>query len=184
MPSPTFLYFAYGSNMLTERLQRRCPSARPLGAASAPGFSIRFVKRGADGSGKATLVSLGADEPLAHGVLFEIARHDLPSLDRAEGNLYRRDDLFSVVAAIDGSAVIASTYRALPEACDATLLPFDWYLALTLAGAHQHALPAPYIRWLSRQRLTKDPDPSRPAGQEALAVIRAAGLDSMTTQRV
>ncbi len=92
--------------------------------------------------------------------------------------------IFFQSCSADSALLIASTYRALPEACDAGLLPFDWYLALTLAGAHQHALPAPYIRWLSRQQLTKDPDPSRPAGQEALAVIRAAGLDKITAQRV
>lgn len=33
----TFLYFAYGSNMLPARLQARCGSARVIGAATAAG---------------------------------------------------------------------------------------------------------------------------------------------------
>ena len=37
----SFLFFAYGSDMLTERLRERCPEARPLGAAIARGARIR-----------------------------------------------------------------------------------------------------------------------------------------------
>lgn len=48
-------YFAYGSNMLTERLRARCPSAHPIGTGIAMGFRLNFSKRGEDGSGKAML---------------------------------------------------------------------------------------------------------------------------------
>jgi len=40
----TCIYFAYGSNMLTARLQERCSSARPLGTAIARGFVLSFSK--------------------------------------------------------------------------------------------------------------------------------------------
>jgi hypothetical protein len=56
-----FVYFAYGSNMLTARLRERCPSARPLGLAAAPGYGVAFNKQGMDGSGKATLAMLEHD---------------------------------------------------------------------------------------------------------------------------
>lgn len=45
-------YFAYGSNMLTERLIARTPSARPVGTSLLPGHRLTFHKRGRDGSGK------------------------------------------------------------------------------------------------------------------------------------
>ena len=69
----SFLFFAYGSNMLTERLRERCPDARPLGAAIARGYVLSFSKRSKDGSSKATLLTTtdGAKQD-AYGVLFEI----------------------------------------------------------------------------------------------------------------
>ena len=53
----SFLFFAYGSNMLTDRLRERCPDARPLGAAIARGYVLSFSKRSRDGSSKATLLT-------------------------------------------------------------------------------------------------------------------------------
>ena len=53
----SFLFFAYGSNMLTERVRERCPDARPLGAAIARGYVLSFSKRSKDGSSKATLLT-------------------------------------------------------------------------------------------------------------------------------
>lgn len=53
----TFLYFAYGSNMLPTRLLGRCPSARVVGTGVARAWSLAFSKASKDGSGKATLVT-------------------------------------------------------------------------------------------------------------------------------
>ena len=78
-------YFAYGSNMLTARLQARCPSARPLGRATARGRRLAFHKRSdVDGSGKCDLVPAD-DGALVVGVVFDLAADELPALDRAEG---------------------------------------------------------------------------------------------------
>src|SRR3989338_5140742 len=80
----TFTYFAYGSNMLDERLQDRCPSARSVGLARAPGFYICFKKRSTDQSGKATLVEEKMVDMEALGVLFEIDEDEHGCLDEAE----------------------------------------------------------------------------------------------------
>jgi cation transport regulator ChaC len=69
----TFTYFAYGSNMLTERLCARCQSAKVLGRATARGYSLEFCKQSVDGSGKATLVQSAKEGAIVHGVLFDIA---------------------------------------------------------------------------------------------------------------
>ena len=45
----TFTYFAYGSNMLTERLSARDASARVLGRATATGYSLEFIKQSVGG---------------------------------------------------------------------------------------------------------------------------------------
>ncbi len=140
-----------------EHADRAPPATLPerpaAGTASAPGFSIRFVKRGADGSGKATLVSLGADEPLVarRALRDRPPRPPEPRSRRGQPLSVATKLLQSVIAAYGRQRRVVSTYCALPEACDASLLPFDWYLALTLAGAqptpasrsvHPLALPA------------------------------------------
>ena len=53
----TVHYFAYGSDLLAERLVARCPSARPLGVVSVSGWRLAFQSKAFDGSGKATLIA-------------------------------------------------------------------------------------------------------------------------------
>jgi len=181
----TFHYFAYGSNMLTERLQARCPSAAPLGPARAHGFSLAIAKRAADRSGKATLTRAAdktADERAdgaarqTYGVLFEIHSRERHLLDRAEGPGYARDNAFPVALAACGSRFEASTYIARDDHMAAGLDPFCWYRALIIAGAEQHGLPADHIEDLRAQRYTPDPDPQRASHRQARAVLEAAGF--------
>ncbi len=66
--------------------------------------------------------------------------------------------------------MVAITYVATIE--DAALLPFDWYTALVLAGAREHALPPGYVLNLQQVISTADSDLKRVAQNEA--VLRAA----------
>jgi hypothetical protein len=173
-----FLYFAYGSNMLTARLHKRCPSARSLGKAVAPGFILRFWKRSKDGSAKATLVKTDEAEKRAYGVLFEIAQSERTRLDKSEGagQGYNRDDAFPVLRVAGGKRAIVSTYQATPRACDKNLVPYDWYRDLILAGALQHGLPDAYVAELRKAVVRPDPEPQRKSRQEALDVLRCVGF--------
>ena len=139
------LYFAYGSNMLTARLQARCPSAVPLAVAKAEGHTFIYGKRGQDGSGKATLVP--CEGGTAYGVLFQVSDADMSVLDAFEGRGrgYERDDGFIVTNISTAAKVTASTYLAPKEFIDVSLMPFDWYHALILAGAAEHDLPGHYV---------------------------------------
>ena len=134
----TFLYFAYGSNMLQARLRARCPSARLIDRATAIGFDFEFSKRSIDGSGKATLIPTRG--VLCPGVIFEISRSEIDQLDRAEGAGagYERYDDFVAEFAGTGEQVAVLTYLA--NAPDHRLKPFDWYLALVIAGALKNGL--------------------------------------------
>ena len=68
-----FTYFAYGSNMLLERLRKRCKSARFLGVAVVHGYKLVFSKKSKkDGSGKATIAKTANDDAAVYGALFEI----------------------------------------------------------------------------------------------------------------
>jgi len=129
------LYFAYGSNMSTARLRARIARAQPIGAARVEAFETLCNKRGKDGSGKANLVATPASE--AWGVLFQLAAADWEVLDRYEWG-YRRSN--SRVLTRDGQTHRAQLYLALqPE--EQEIPPFDWYRALCLDGAREHALP-------------------------------------------
>ena len=149
--------------MLAARLRARCASARVIGLGMAPGFVIAFDKIGQDGSGKATLVS---GEGAVPGVLFDLAEADLAVLDQIEG-LGRGYD--RVMLDVHGQAAMA--YIAPPAFRDPSMRPFDWYLALVLAGAHQAGLPAEWIARLAAERAIPDPDPDRPRRIEALALL-------------
>ena len=149
MSTGTFFYFAYGSNMLTARLQvpERCPSARPVGVAELCGHELRWHKRSLkDGSGKCDIVASAAPDASVFGVLYEIAASDKPALDREEG-LGKGYDVIEVDVLFKGSLREARSYQATNA--DPTLRPYTWYHALVLAGAREHSLPDDYIARLA-----------------------------------
>ena len=172
----TFTYFAYGSNMLDERLRHRtrCPSARVLGTGWAAGWRLGFVKRGADGSGKATMLRSPRASDRVHGVLFTIDLAERDALDHVEGPDYERiDDL--AVERDDAVRTLASVYIARPGAIDPTLVAFDWYRALVIAGARRHGLPAAVIAEIESVPVRPDPNPAREQRLIALEQLAAAG---------
>ncbi len=160
----TMLYFAYGSNMLGERLRQadRAPSARAHCRAWLVGHQLEFHKRGRDGSGKCDAHQTGSTTTAVHGVAYRIDPAERESLERIEacgqGYAGRVVGLMTGAGALD-----AYTYLARPEFIDAVLRPFDWYLELVIAGAREHRLPAAYIRALEAVVAGVDPDHRRAA---------------------
>lgn len=170
------LYFAYGSNMLIERLQHRCGSAQPLGMAWVEGYGVAFSKIGQDGSGKATLSTAAGAR--AYGVLFQLGAEDLHALDRIEGRGkgYERLDGIQVAANHNGGAMIpACTYISQPPHIDGRLRPYDWYLDLVVHGARQNALPSAYVETIAATEPIVDLVTGRQARLEALHVLGLAG---------
>ncbi len=171
----TVLYFAYGSNMLTARLRARCPSARPAGVAFADNHRLTFWKKGRDGSGKG---HLAANPGLAQpGVLFALSPDDLLALDGFEGAGYgyRRADDFVVRRKATGEITQAAAYVATD--LDETLKPYDWYLALIVAGAREHAFDEEIVQQLGAAASCEDPDQARASRQEALGLLRDRTTD-------
>ena len=108
----TLCYFAYGSNMLTKRLKKRCPGAVPIERAYADDWTVEFSKPSKDCSGKATLIrKTGSRTP---GMLFKIPEAEVCCLDKYEGvgNGYERCDTFSVRLAEGDKIVQVATYIA------------------------------------------------------------------------
>lgn len=174
------VYFAYGSNLLSTRLTARCASARVLGVAQLAGHALSFAKYSwIDGSGKATI---RAADAVCHGVAYEISAADLDLLDAIEGvgkGYDRLDDVAITLprpSATQGDALqtlaahvyIASDPREGQR-------PFDWYLALIVAGGMEHGLPSDLIDALRAIPHATDADTARPGHVAAVAALGAAG---------
>lgn len=135
------LYFAYGSNLVSERLVERVGSAPVLGPALARGRRLECNKHGLDGSGKANLIEAPGES--VWGVVYRLSARQLDALDRFEGGYTRVElDVHGC-----GTSHRAWTYVSLRLTEDPR--PFDWYKGLMLAGAREHGLPD---EWLARLR--------------------------------
>ena len=170
----TFVYFAYGSNMLTDRLKKRCPSSIKIGRAYADDRIIEFSKLSKDGSGKATLQRRAGHQ--TPGVLFRISKAELGCLDAYEGagNGYDRYDIFPVHLTRNSEIVCAKTYLASCPKLD--LKPYDWYLALVIAGVLEHGLDDNHLAKLRCVPYLLDPNCRREGRCEALEVLGKAGF--------
>lgn len=161
--------------MLTARLRARCKSATPIGMAFAEGYRLTFSKPSFDGSGKGHLVH-AAKRVRQPGVLFEIDERERALLDEAEGcgKGYDREDAFPVRLHTTKEMVNSTIYLATKS--DRSLIPYDWYLALIVAGAREHGFDRRRIRQLLSFAST--PHLRSPWGgkAEALQLLKDAGV--------
>ena len=164
-------YFAYGSNMLTERLQDRVSSAKNPRPLALRRHRLRFHKISCDCSGKCNIVATPCAGDVVHGVLFEIDDAQMNTLDAFEGvnHGYRRDE---ITVSLDGTRTKACVYVAEKDAIDDALMPYRWYYDLVLAGAEQHGLPRDYVAGLRAIPFTHDPKPNRKTRLKALNVLQ------------
>lgn len=169
----SILYFAYGSNMLTERLRARCKSATIRCTAAIDGYRLAFSKKSRDGSGKATLSPCSDAGCRVFGAVFDLEASELPKLDEAEGagNGYDRINDFQVY--VDGllGPLNVITYIAASASIDPSLKPYDWYLKLIVAGARQHQLPPQYVAAIEAVQSMPDPKPKRESRLKALELL-------------
>lgn len=165
------LYFAYGSNMLRERLVARVSSAQPMGAALLRGYQLDFAKVSVDGSGKGDMVSSPDGE--VWGRLYEFDEIQKPDLDEHDGSHYQFHD---VVVATDAGDRQALTYLANGARRDPSKVPFDWYLALIVAGARQGGLPEEYVRALEATAFDIDGKDDRGTRLQAMEALDRAGM--------
>jgi gamma-glutamylcyclotransferase len=149
-------YFAYGSNMSSQRFSARIANAPSLGRAQLPDWDLVCNKRGRDGSGKANLIARpGA---AAWGVLYELEPHHWPVLDRFEPGYLR-----TACEVLTDTAQTLEVHIYLAEPPFEPLPPSDWYRDYLLDGAKEHRLPTAYIasiREWSVQATARAEDPS------------------------
>ncbi len=118
-----------------------------------------YDKPSTDGSSKLNIrPQTGA---VTHGVLYDIAESDRRALDAAEPRYQP--------VRVNANGVHALSYSYQAEA--STALPYDWYVAMALAGAHRHGVPH------ARLDVPVAPDPFaggiRPAGTGDLGAMQS-----------
>ena len=162
---PTVFYLAYGSNLHPLRLTARVPSALPVGVVTIPGYQLAFHKRGIDGSGKCLIYSEQAPAYKVYGALYEFDVREKPALDSAEGSGYREQ---LVQVTVNQETFTPYKYVAQPSHIEPDLVPYDWYKALVLAGAHYHGFPPDYIDSIEAAPSIPDPDSQRAQANKKL----------------
>ena len=154
------LNFAYGSNLLMERLQARVPQARFVTTGRLQGWRFAFNVRSQDGSAKAN--ALRSDQPgdLLSGVIYELDEAGKATLDRYEdvGGAYRIEHANALTK---HGLMEVYLYTGSETHYVEGLAPYDWYLGFILAGAMQHQLPETFITKLRSATAKNDPDHAR-----------------------
>lgn len=162
------LYFAYGSNMLEQRLKDRVKSAEFFSNAWIRGYEVRCRKKSDDRSGKADLVKTGDPGDIVQGVLYEFDPAHWCELDAAEPGY----DRVPIHVDTDSGALNVTTYLARKDKIDESRVPYTWYRDLILCGAEQHGLPEGYREKLGKIHGIPDPVENRDSKNEAERQIR------------
>ncbi|XP_066500162.1 gamma-glutamylcyclotransferase isoform X2 [Hoplias malabaricus] len=140
----TFLYFAYGSNLLKERLQLKNPSARVHCVARLQDYKLVFGNHKGLASdrwhgGVATIEHSPGDE--VWGVVWKMNVDDLESLDRQENVRLGAYSPLEVSVWTQGQELNCRTY--IMNSC-VYAPPSPQYLKVIVMGAEQNGLPKDY----------------------------------------
>lgn len=155
--------FCYGSNMLSQRIQERVPSARPICLGRLVAHRLAWHKRSDDGSGKCDIEKTDVAGDFVLGVIYEVDAAEKPQLDAAEGKGYEQT---SVDVETPTGSVRALAYKAAN--IDAARQPYHWYKAFVVAGAREHGVPEDYLLGLEAIASIEDPKAIRKKKNEEL----------------
>lgn len=141
----TFLYYAYGSNLLTERIRINNPSAKKIAVAKLDGWRLDFNLYGKSWHGAAATI-IPDDDSHIWGVVWELDKSDMPNLDKQE---YGYDSLTVSAYGHDGTKYECRSYVVnLPLQGDRR--PSTIYKNVIIKGAVEHELPEDYIAQLKK----------------------------------
>ncbi len=162
------IYFAYGSNMFTYRLEKRVGRVEILGSGKLHQYKLLFNKKSVDGSLKANAFFTGKPEDVIIGVLFKINPSKKEDLDKLEGLGKGYDQKEVEIESNGGKQVKAFTYVANPIDLTEGNHPYDWYLEFIKQGAEEHSLPEEYKKNISATPTKIDTDVIRPDANNSI----------------
>ena len=136
------LYFAYGSNINLQQMERRCPAAKPIGPVVLDGYELRF--RGKYGGyGVATIAPRKGGH--VAGLLWELTPACERALDHYEGypHLYGKEPVTVRDRAGQAYTVMAYVMR---ERYLEPAAPSNLYYKGILEGYRENGLPAAWLK--------------------------------------
>jgi|3_EtaG_2_1085321.scaffolds.fasta_scaffold05387_2 gamma-glutamylcyclotransferase (GGCT)/AIG2-like uncharacterized protein YtfP len=103
-------YFAYGSNVMSEQMARRCPSATFEQAGYLDGAKLCFRGYSGGWGGAVATLSRGSGRDVVPGVLYSMTTKDWKLLDAFEGYPWQYTAINRLVRLQNGAVVRARTY--------------------------------------------------------------------------
>jgi len=150
-----FVYFAYGSNLLAERIHIQNPTAVRIGAGKLNGYRLDFNEFSSFWEGCPSTV---VPDPNEHvwGALWQLNTSDLSNLDQQEGVNMKMYLPFEVdIVTPNGDKVLSRCYKLVNQPLVKQIpLPLDRrpskaYLETILLGAKETGLPLDYLQFLN-----------------------------------
>lgn len=149
-------YFAYGSNMNSQRVEKRKLPVVQAFSGTLRGYGLRFNKRSTIYPGAASANVVANESEVVQGVVYELVdKAAIQFMDPFEGYPIRYDRLLLPIAETNiGAAVNAWVYIANDDYIQEGLSPARWYLNHLLAG--QSFLTPDYFQKLKSTRCLPD----------------------------
>jgi gamma-glutamylcyclotransferase (GGCT)/AIG2-like uncharacterized protein YtfP len=144
-------YFAYGSNLSWQQMQRRCPSSRFVCVARLPNYQFAIARHSRlRDCGTANVFP--ANGKAVWGAVYDVLEAELTILDGFEDG-YRRETL--PVFAIGNGKEPLNTLVYVAETETNVPLPNTEYKRLIVDGARHWNLPASYLLMLEAIQAAK-----------------------------
>lgn len=140
-------YFSFGSNMKTEQMVDRCPSAVKIGVGVLQDHEIVFNREGSYRQGGVASVQQ-LDGGRVYGVIWKLNPSEFVELDKSEDlTAYRRFE--DNIKRLDGKMYRSHIYKAIPQG---SFDPDPDYLDLMIDAGNEQGLPNKYIEYLESFR--------------------------------
>ncbi|XP_060080668.1 gamma-glutamylcyclotransferase-like [Ylistrum balloti] len=151
MDPETFLYFAYGSNLLKERLQLKNPSATFVTVGKLKNYKLCFRTNVDPATSELKGGSANIEpHPGAEvwGVVWQLDKDDMVSLNRQEHHLQP----FTVKVTSKDAEFECHCFQMIPQDTKKTYdrRPSPQYKEIILLGARQSNLPSEYIKEMEK----------------------------------
>ena len=145
-------YFAYGSNMNWEQMQRRCPSTQFVSVASLKDYRFAIARHSRlRNCGTANIFPDSGSE--VWGIVYDVSGPDLTILDSFEDG-YRREWLSVYASGNNQNSLEVLVYIAEKE--DTVPLPNPEYKRLIVDGARHWNIPESYCSMLEQIQAMAD----------------------------
>lgn len=136
-------YFAYGSNMDSQQMVSRIPSAKKVGVGTLEKYALKFNRHGSYRDGGVASIEPSDDRVI--GIVWELATSDLGILTEIE-DPRAYDRVFIDIKMKKGDVLCCNTYVARKQAD--FIAPEKKYIDLIIKGAVEAKIDEEYINSL------------------------------------